>query len=53
MNAPIEAAAELVPAASDLPSALVNIDPDFHIPADAERGNGFVRAFRVLFPKAA
>ncbi|WP_313358319.1 hypothetical protein [Microbacterium sp.] len=29
----------------------VNIDPDLHLPAD-QRG-GFIRAFRVLFPKAA
>jgi len=41
-------------ASGHVPSAehpAVNIDPDFHLPAD--RGNGFVRAFRVLFPKAA
>lgn len=37
-----------VPAAE---STLVNIDPDLHLPAD--NGNGFVRAFRILFPKAA
>lgn len=29
----------------------VNIDPDFYLPSD--HGNGFVRAFRILFPKAA
>ncbi|MGW9628423.1 hypothetical protein [Microbacterium sp. NPDC055521] len=28
-----------------------NIDPDFHLPADQR--SGFIRAFRVLFPKAA
>ncbi|MEV7632600.1 hypothetical protein AB0N64_09340 [Microbacterium sp. NPDC089318] len=39
---------ENVPSA-DHPS--VNIDPDFHLPVD--QGNGFVRAFRILFPKAA
>lgn len=32
-------------------SPSVNIDPDFHLPAD--EGNGLIRAFRVLFPKAA
>ncbi|WP_182255144.1 hypothetical protein [Microbacterium esteraromaticum] len=37
-----------VPAAE---STLVNIDPDFHLPAD--EGNSFARAFRILFPKAA
>ena len=29
----------------------INIDPDFYLPSD--QGNGFVRAFRILFPKAA
>lgn len=29
----------------------VNIDPDFHLPAD--QAGGFIRAFRILFPKAA
>ncbi|MFJ4046069.1 hypothetical protein ACIPV2_10035 [Microbacterium sp. NPDC089987] len=44
---PIEASG-YVPSAEN---TSVNIDPDFHLPAD--QGNGFVRAFRVLFPKAA
>ncbi|WP_336644557.1 hypothetical protein [Microbacterium sp. USHLN186] len=50
MNAHAAEAHGYVPAVeTSIPS--VNIDPDFHLPA--ERGNGFVRAFRILFPKAA
>jgi len=37
-----------VPAAEN---TLIHIDPDFHLPAD--QAGGFVRAFRILFPKAA
>ena len=32
---------------------IVNIDPDFYIPAGTERGNSYVRAMRILFPKAS
>lgn len=34
-------------------SALINIDPDLRIPADGDRGNGFLRAVRILFPQSA
>lgn len=33
-------------------SSLIQIDPDFHVPAGDGRG-AFQRAFRVLFPKAS
>ena len=48
MNAHASEARGYVPSAEN-PS--VNIDPDFHLPAD--EGSGFIRAFRILFPKAA
>ncbi len=32
---------------------IVNIDPDFYIPAGGERGNSYLRAMRILFPKAS
>ncbi|MBO0981852.1 hypothetical protein IPV10_14970 [Microbacterium sp. SD291] len=32
---------------------IVDIDPDFHIPAGGERGNSYLRAIRILFPKAS
>lgn len=48
MNAHSIEANGLVPSAENLS---VNIDPDFHLPAD--RTGGFARAFRILFPKAA
>jgi len=32
---------------------LVHIDPDFYVPAGAERTNSYLRAFRILFPRAA
>lgn len=32
---------------------IVNIDPDFYIPAKGERGNSYLRAMRILFPKAS
>lgn len=32
---------------------IVNIDPDFYIPAGTERGNSYLRAMRILFPKAS
>ena len=33
--------------------SIVNIDPDFHMPAGGERGNSYLRAIRILFPKAS
>ena len=41
---------EYVPS-DDHTKSSINIDPDFSLPDD--RGNGYVRAFRILFPKAA
>ena len=32
---------------------IVNVDPDFYIPAKGERGNSYLRAMRILFPKAS
>ncbi|WP_435748003.1 hypothetical protein [Microbacterium sp. PMB16] len=32
--------------------SIVHIDPDFHMPAHGERGNSYLRAMRILFPKA-
>ncbi len=45
---------ELTPAADDATDerSIVHIDPDFYVPSHGERGNSYVRAFRILFPKA-
>lgn len=32
---------------------IVHIDPDFYVPAHGERTNSYLRAFRILFPKAS
>ncbi|MBO9625731.1 MAG: hypothetical protein J7484_05075 [Microbacterium sp.] len=32
---------------------IVHIDPDFYVPAHGERSNSYLRAFRILFPKAS
>jgi hypothetical protein len=37
----------------DREQPIVNIDPDFYVPAGAERTNSYLRALRILFPKAA
>jgi hypothetical protein len=44
-----------VPAAQRAVSerSIVNIDPDFHMPARGEVGNSYLRAMRILFPKAS
>lgn len=31
----------------------INIDPDFYIPATRDRGNSYLRAVRILFPRAS
>ncbi|WP_223622777.1 hypothetical protein [Microbacterium sp. EST19A] len=33
--------------------SLIHIDPDFSMPAPGERGNSYLRALRILFPKAS
>lgn len=37
----------------DHEQSIVNIDPDFYVPDGAERTNSYLRALRILFPKAA
>lgn len=37
----------------DREQPIVHIDPDFYVPAGAERTNSYLRALRILFPKAA
>lgn len=37
----------------DHEQSIVNIDPDFYVPEGAERTNSYLRALRILFPKAA
>ena len=46
---------ELTPAADDATDerSIVHIDPDFYVPSHGERGNSYLRAFRILFPKAS
>lgn len=50
MNADTAIANGFVPTTESSASP-VNIDPDFHLSTD--RGNGFVRAYRIIFPKSA
>ena len=35
------------------PSSIIHIDPDFSMPAPGELGNSYLRALRILFPKAS
>ncbi|WP_217184868.1 hypothetical protein [Streptomyces sp. AC495_CC817] len=37
----------------DREQPIVHIDPDFYVPAHGERANSYLRAFRILFPKAS
>lgn len=32
---------------------LIHIDPDFSMPAPGEPGNSYLRALRILFPRAS
>lgn len=32
---------------------MVHIDPDLSIPTDTERGNSYLRALHILFPRAS
>lgn len=33
--------------------SIIHIDPDFSMPAPGERGNSYLRALRILFPKGS
>ena len=37
----------------DRDQPIVHIDPDFYVPASGDRSNSYLRALRILFPKAA
>lgn len=41
------------PRAIGEPSSIIHIDPDFSMPAPGARGNSYLRALRILFPKAS
>lgn len=32
---------------------IVHIDPDLSLPTDTERGNSYLRALHILFPRAS
>lgn len=39
--------------AESIENSSIQIDPDFHVPGGGESRGAFLRAFRILFPKAS